>query len=412
MTDRVLLLIPTTSYKAEDFIAATQRLGVQVIVGTDRQQVLETAAPGHTLSLDFANPERSVQRVVKLAAEKPLGSVIGSDDETTLLAAMAASTLGLRHNSVQSIRATRDKYETRRKLSAAGLRGPDFKLVSLSAPPAQTAREMTYPCVLKPLFLSASRGVLRVDDPDAFAQAFDRIAAILKQPDVSARGGDTNHLLVEEYLPGDEVAVEGLLDGDRLRILALFDKPDPLEGPTFEETLYVTPSRHTATLQEAVAAETMNGCRALGLQEGPVHAELRLHDGKPWVLEIAARTIGGLCSRGLRFGAGISLEELILRHALGWETATLELERGAAGIMMIPIPQAGVLEGVEGLDRAREVPGIEEITISIHRGAELIPLPEGHRYLGFIFARSEKPEEVETALRQAHSRLHFQISSR
>jgi biotin carboxylase len=411
MTDRVLLLIPTTSYKAADFMEAAERIGVEVVVGTDRRQALERTLPGHTLTLDFADPERRLREIVELAEAKPLRAVIGVDDETTPMAALASEWLGLPHNPEASVRASRDKYETRRLFAEATLRGPRFRRIPLDASPGEIAREVGYPCVLKPIFLSASRGVLRADDRESFVDAFRRIAAILRGSDVASRAGDRRHVLVEDYLPGDEVALEGLLEAGRLPVLALFDKPDPLEGPTFEETLFVTPSRYGEETQRNVAAEAAKGCSALGLRDGPVHAELRLHDGRPWLLEVAPRTIGGLCSRALRFGAGVSLEELVLLHALGRDTAELERETVAAGVMMIPVPAAGRLRRIEGVAAAREVAGIEEVTISAHVGAELVPLPEGHRYVGFIFARGDEPAEVEALLRRAHSLLRFEIES-
>jgi biotin carboxylase len=302
MADRVLLLMPTTSYRARDFIDAAERLGIEVIVGTDRRQALENVLPGHTLTLDFADPQGRLGAILELDREKPLGAVIGVDDETTVMAALTSEALGLPHNPVASARAARDKYETRRAFAAAGLRGPRFERVSLRASPEIVAGEVGYPCVLKPTFLSASRGVLRADDSDSFVEAFRRVASILGEADIASRAGDRDHLLIEQYLPGAEVALEGLLEGGELRLLALFDKPDPLQGPTFEETLFVTPSRHGDELQRVVVREAARGCTALGLREGPIHAELRLHDGEPWLLEVAARTIGGLCSRALRFG--------------------------------------------------------------------------------------------------------------
>ncbi|HKQ62881.1 MAG TPA: ATP-grasp domain-containing protein [Candidatus Polarisedimenticolaceae bacterium] len=409
MADRVLLLMPTATYKATDFLAAAEKLGVEVIVGSDRRQALEDEAPGRTLALDFLEPQRSVTRITQLGDAGALRAVVGTDDETTLLAAAAAAALGLPHNPLEAVRAARDKHETRRLLAAAGLPGPTFARVALDAEPAAAAAGAPYPCVLKPLGLSASRGVLRADDAAQFVAAFARIRAILAQPDVRGKGGDAQHLLVEEYIPGAEVALEGLLARGELRVLALFDKPDPLEGPTFEETLYVTPSRRPDATQAAIAAEVQAGCRALGLREGPVHAELRLPGGLPWLLELAPRTIGGLCSRTLRFGAGVSLEELILRHALGRGTGELVRERSASGVMMIPVPRAGRLRAVDGLEAARAVPGVEGVTITIPLGGEVVPLPEGHRYLGFIFARDASPAAVEAALRQAHARLRFEL---
>jgi biotin carboxylase len=264
--------------------------------------------------------------------------------------------------------------------------------------------------VLKPTILAASRGVIRADDEAGFVAAFRRIEAILRTPEVAAHGAEAEQVLVEGFIPGREVALEGLLVDGELTVLALFDKPDPLDGPFFEETLYVTPSRLPAAEQEAIRHVTGWAAVALGLREGPVHAELRVNAAGPWVIELAARSIGGLCSRTLRFGTGMSLEEVILRHALGIELDSLERERQPAGVMMLPIPRGGVLQAVHGQEAAERVPGIEAVTITAHRGQELVPLPEGSRYLGFVFARAETPETVEAALREAHRRLSFDIT--
>lgn len=409
MSRRVLLLLPTTTYKARDLLEAAERLAVEVVVGSDRRQALERTTPGHTVALDFSDPERGVRQIVALHRSDPFRAVLGVDDESCILAAMAGEALGLRHNPVAAVRAARNKHETRCLQARAGLRCPGFRKVPLGAPPAEIAREVGYPCVLKPLSLGAGRGVLRADDPHEFVRSFRRIEAILRDPETRRGNEHADHLLVEDYLPGAEVALEGLLVEGRLRALALFDKPDPLCGPTFEETIYVTPSGLPETTRSAVFEEAQDACRALGLRAGPVHVELRLHRDRPWLIEAAARSIGGLCSRALRFGAGISLEELILRHALGMETEELQRERRPSGVMMIPIPRAGVLREVRGLEAARAVEGIEEVTLSTHRGAELVPLPEGHRYLGFIFARASTPTRTEAALREAHSRLEFSV---
>ena len=276
--------------------------------------------------------------------------------------------------------------------------------------PAAAARQQDYPVVLKPTFLAASRGVIRADDPAGFVAAFRRIGALLRQADVQERGRDAARLiLVEEFVPGVEVALEGLLSAGRLKVLALFDKPDPLDGPFFEETLYVTPSRLAAPVQDAITAITADAARALGLREGPVHAELRVNDRGAWLIELAARSIGGLCSRVLRFGTGLSLEEVILMHALGRDVTALQREPRPAGVMMIPIPRAGILRGVSGMREARLVPAVDDITISATIGKPLVPLPEGSSYLGFIFARGGSPALVEAALREAHRRVRFDI---
>jgi len=411
MRPRVLLLMPATTYRAADFVSAALRLGVEVTVGSDQRQVLEDAAPGGTLTLDFRNPEAATLKIVAQARERPLQAVVGVEDETTVIASMAASALGLRHNPVDSARAARDKHRMREMLQQAGIRVPPFLRVSLTEDSRRAARRVSYPCVLKPLFLSASRGVIRADDPEGFEQAFVRLKALLSQPEVAQKGGEAaGSILAESYIPGQEVALEGLLTGGNLRVLALFDKPNPLEGPFFEETIYVTPSRLPEPIQRDIFACARRAAAALGLKEGPVHAELRINDAGVWPLEVAARSIGGLCSRTLRFGAGISLEELILRHALGREVEGLEREMRPAGVMMIPIPRGGVLREFGGLEEARALRGIEGVDQSIPVGQPVVPLPEGSRYLGFIFARAESPEAVEEALRQAHRCLRIDIA--
>jgi biotin carboxylase len=265
---------------------------------------------------------------------------------------------------------------------------------------------MQYPCVLKPIAQSASRGVIRADDRDEFVHAFERIAQMLRED-----GNGQRHLLVESFLPGPEVALEGLLDKGSLRILTIWDKPDPLDGPFFEETIYVTPSRLPDGVQAQIGETTARAAAALGLRHGPIHAEMRLGPGGPWVLEVAARSIGGLCSSVLRFGTGMSLEEIILRHAVGQDVPTFEREGTAAGAMMLPIPRRGLLREVRGKDEALAVPGIEGIEITIPVGQPVVPLPEGDRYLGFVFARAETPAAVEAALREAHRRLGFLIAT-
>ena len=408
--DRLLLLLPTTTYRTEDFLDAARTLGVDIVCATEKPSTSEPHAPDHLLTVDFADPDAAAARVAELAARRPLNAVVGVDDLTTVAAAAIAERLGLRSNAVAAVAAARDKYQMRQCLAAAGVPIPRFRRIALKDDPFLAARGVAFPCVLKPLALSASRGVIRANNVDQFIAAVRRIAALLRRDDVETGGDAAQFLLAEQYVPGVEVALEGLLMGGTLHTLALFDKPDPLEGPFFEETIYVTPSRLPAGVQAAIEGVTASACTALGLGEGPVHAELRVNDDGPWVLEVAARSIGGLCSRTLRFGTGMTLEEIILRHALGWPIATLVRERRPAGVMMIPIPRAGRLVGVRGTEAATAVAGIEEVTITAHVGQELVPLPEGWQYLGFIFARADTPEAVEAALRDAQARLAFEIA--
>ena len=406
---RLLLLLPTTTYRTQAFVDAATRLGVDLVCASERPSTLEAHAPEHLLTLDFGDPAGAAAQAARFAAERPIDAVVAVDDLTTVVAAAVAQRLGLKANPVAAAAAARNKHEMRRRLAAAGVPQPRFARVALAEDPARAAARAAYPCVLKPLALSASRGVIRADDPDGFVAAFHRIAAILARDDAGASGEAAGALLVEEFVPGREVALEGLLMAGGLQTLALFDKPDPLDGPFFEETLYVTPSRLPREAQERVEHVTLRACAALGLTEGPIHAELRVNAGGPWVIEVAARSIGGLCSRALRFGTGVTLEELILRHALGWKIESLDRERRAAGVMMLPIPRAGRLRAVHGKAAAEAVPGVEEVAITAHIGQELTPLPEGWQYLGFVFARAETPELVERALRAAHACLGFDI---
>lgn len=412
---RVLFLMTTHSYRAAAFLAAARALGVEAVAATDRPQTLAGAQPSRFLAADFTRPERAVGAVLHFAAEHPLAAIVACEDEGTILAARAASALGLPHATPAAVEACRDKSRFRERLAAAGIPSPAFRRLPVAGDPRAFAREVDYPCVLKPLHLSASRGVLRAGDPSAFVAAFERIARLLARPEIARLDRElARWILVESYIPGAEVAVEALLREGAPRVLAIFDKPDPLEGPAFEETLYVTPSRLAGRDLARVSRALALSVEALGLREGPVHAELRLHDGEAWPVEIAPRTIGGRCSKTLRFlpaGAQrpIGLEELLLRHLLRMEGADAAREADAAGVMMLPIPRAGRLREVRGREAAEAVPGIESLEITLAPGAAAVPLPEGGRYLGFLFARGARPEQVEAALRAAHARLEFVI---
>ncbi|MGI9449376.1 MAG: ATP-grasp domain-containing protein, partial [Geminicoccaceae bacterium] len=355
----------------------------------------------------------AIGQIKRYADRHPLAAIVGVDEGTTTLAALASEHLGLPHNPPTAVAATADKHRFRQVLNQAGLPQPTARLFSAGEDPSTAARQInSYPIVLKPLALSASRGVIRADDAEGFVQAFDRIRTILDETNEATGLRALPHILVEDYLPGGEVALEGLMISGRLHVLALFDKPDPMEGPTFEETILVTPSRLPTATQRLVVERTAKATEALGLANGPVHAELRLTEADgPVVLEIAARSIGGLCSRVLRFGAGISLEELIIQHALGRHPASLQRETMPAGVMMLPVPLAGRLREVCGQVQARAVPAIVDLQITIAPGTDVRPLPEGDRYLGFLFAKAAKPGEVETALRRAYAHLKPRIDT-
>jgi biotin carboxylase len=394
---RALLILPTTGYRTEDFLAAAAALDVEVVIATDRRQTV-----GDAIRVDLRRPERAAETIVQLARDRPLDAVVAADDGGVVAAAIAATRLGLPSNPPEAAGRARDKLALRRALAAAGIAQPRFA----ELPPGGDVETVGLPAVLKPVGLAMGRGVIRADDTASAREAERRIRQI-----VAAAGDDpAAPLLLEEYVPGAEVAVEALLRAGRMETLAVFDKPDPLEGPYFEETIYVTPSRLPERTQAAVEDLVGSAAAAVGLHEGPVHAEVRLDGARMWMIELAARSIGGLCGRTLRFGLGVRLEELILRHALGLPLeGRLRREQAAAGVMMLPTPRAGTLREVAGQDAARAVPGISDIRITIPPGGRLQPLPEGDRYLGFMFARGGDPAEVEAALRTAHARLRVVI---
>src|SRR2546421_11995463 len=401
---RVILLMSPATYRAGAFLGAAKRLDLEVVVGIDLPETLSEY--WHVpLGVDFTNPQESVRTIVEYAREHPITAILAVDDGATELAALASAALRLAHNSPRAAEAARDKLLMRTLMSQGGAPCPVFRPFSLAADPLEVAEQVTYPCVAKPRRLSGSRGVIRANNPDEFVTAFNRLKRLL----LSEGYTEQDSLLVEDFIPGFEVALEGILTHGQLKVLTLFDKPDPLDGPFFEETIYVTPSRLPARVQAEIADCVVVAASSLQLQEGPVHAELRVNEQGPWMLEIAGRSIGGLCSTILEFSSGMCLEELILRHAIGQEIATIEREGYAVGVMMIPIPSAGILKGVHGVEEALDVPLITgvEITAKLHH--PLVPLPEGASYLGFIFARGDTPAAVEAALRQAHACLHFDI---
>ena len=402
---RVLLLLPSATYRAPDFLEAAGALDVEVVVASEQPQAMAGAMGDRALHLELHDPHRAADAIVGLASRRPIDAVVAVDDQGVLVAAEASARLGLAANSPAAVAATRDKTLMRRAFADAGVPQPAYRIVRHEDDIAEVASELGFPCVVKPVSLSGSRGVIRVDDPAAAMAAAARVRHILGDAGEDPRGP----LLVERFVAGDEVAVEGLLRAGRLEVLAVFDKPDPLDGPYFEETIYVTPSRQDPTALATIASRTADAVAALGLKEGPVHAELRVSGAGVFVLEVAGRSIGGLCSRALRFGAGVRLEELILRHALGLPLDGLRRETEAAGVMMLPIPRAGVLTAVHGQDRARAVAGVAGLEITIHPGRPVQPLPEGDRYLGFLFARGATPHEVERSLRAAHDQLEIVI---
>ncbi len=400
---RLLLLLPTTTYRAADFVVAAERAGAEIIVGSDRRQALADDMGDRALVLPFDQPEAAVEAIVSLNERAPLDAVLAVDDQGVTIAAAASARLGLVASPERAVARTRDKAAQRRRLTAAGLDQPAFRVVPDADAAVRAALEVGFPCVVKPLDRSASQGVLRLDDVGSALHGASRVARI---------AGEGAPLLVEAFVPGVEVAVEGLVVRGRTAVLAVWDKPDPLDGPTFPETIYVTPSRHPATILRAVQRETARAVTALGLTEGPVHVELRVGDGgQVTVLEVAARSIGGRCSKALRLEGRTSLEDVIVAHALGRPFEGMAHEGPASGVMMLPVVDEGVLDHVDGVEDALAVPGVTAVDLTLSAGSLLVPLPEGDRYLGFIFARALSPGEVELRLRQAAGQLQVRRRS-
>jgi biotin carboxylase len=414
MSQRVLILASKLGYQTRGFAEAAQRVGAEVIFATDRCHQLDDPWRDGAIAAHFEQPAEAAARIVAALRERPVAGVLPLGDRPTTTAAYVTQALDLPGNSPRTVENCRSKLTQRQLLRDAGLPVPDFFSFALTDDAEPVARTAPYPCVLKPLALAASQGVIRANNAAEFVAAARRIAALLEKPDVQVlRDPTLGSILVERYIPGPEVAVECLLDRGRLRVLAMFDKPDPLEGPYFEETIYVTPSRLPAYAQVLLKLRLQQTVQALGLTHGPLHAEFRLNEDGEWLLEASPRPIGGLCSRALRFGPErILLEELLVRHALGLDGAQLEREPSASGVMMIPVPRSGVLVRVEGEADALATPGIAELHITARLHDYIAAWPEGSSYLGFIFARAAEPAQAEAALRAAHSKLRFEIAPR
>jgi len=415
---RLLLFATKLGYQTRAFNAAGEKLGVELAFVTDRCHRMEDPWNDRALSVHFESPEEAAPHVLQEQKGLAVDGVLALGDRPGPTAAYVARALGLQHHHRASVEACRSKRRMREIFQAAGLPVPWFRTMPIHPLPEPALLGVSYPCVLKPLSLSASQGVVRANNREEFLAGVARLRRLLRSPELLAtREPDLDQILVEGYLPGREVAIEGLITEGSPRVLAIFDKPDPLEGPYFEETIYVTPSRHSLPEQQAIEHCLLAATRAVGLTHGPVHAEFRLNEQNVWPIEIAPRPIGGLCSKALRFelqetGEQIGLEELLLRHALDLPGPDSLRESTASGVMMIPVPSSGILEKVEGEDAAREIPGITNLEITARLHDHIAAWPEGSSYLGFLFARMKEPADVEAALRTAHAKLRFTIRPR
>ena len=413
---RVLLLATTTGYQTRSFGEAAERLGVELVFATDRCHMIDDPWRDQAIPIRFHDELSAVEAIVDATRSRPLDGFLVVGDRPTVIGARVGRALGLPGHSPEAAAIARNKQRVRERLHGAGLPTPPFISTTIRDDALDVSRSLQYPVVVKPVALSGSRGVMRADDRDSFVAACARLRAILQSPDILAERSDLHEsVLVEGFIPGREYALEGLLHHGAFHVLALFDKPDPLDGPFFEETIYVTPSAVARREQAAIVEAVTRAANAIGLEHGAVHAECRVNRQGVFILEVAARPIGGLCSRALRFDAPgqepISLEELLLRHSLGESPEKWTRESLASGVMMIPIPRRGIFRRADRLEDARAVPGIEDVRVTAKTDQLLIPLPEGSSYLGFIFARGERPSDVDGALRTAHQHLRFTIDA-
>ena len=392
---RAVVVLPSTTYRAHDFVSAAESLGIDLVVASENPPPFDMG--DRYLHIDCSDPQSAADSITKMSDEVAFDGVVAADDAGVMVASLAGTTLGLAANKPDAARATRDKLLLRNRLETAEVPQPRFVALEPTQSSAEEiAQAVGFPLVVKPLSRSASQGVIRVDRPQDLPATIDRVRRIIGDDEHSSR------LLLEAYLPGEEVAVEGLVRNGELMVLAIFDKPDTSKGPSFPETILVTPSRLSDDSQQECIRVAEAALRGLGLTHGPVHIELKIHNGRASVLEVAARSIGGLCSRSLNFGLmGTTLESLILRNAVGMDKPELRREQHASGVLMIPIPSSGLLGSIEGIDETRTIPNITGVDITINVGSEVLAPPEGDRYLGFVFARADTPDVVETALREA-----------
>ena len=405
MKEEIILIVPPHTYRTEAYLSAAKKLGIGAICALDPSYGVPEPVENY-LAITVDNPVCSAGVLLNYARTNPVKAVVSIDDGGGEIAALTSEALGFPHNPVQAINAANNKHCMRVLLERASVPSPSFSLHRICEDPRRISGALRYPVVVKPLYLSGSRGVIRANDPDEFIAAFHRLSALLKQP---GTGPEPKSLLIEEYIPGVEVSLEGVLADGKLQVLALYDKPDPMEGPYFEETIFITPSRLPADVQDRILNVGQLALEAVGLRVGPVQVELRVNDNGPWIVEFAARTMGGHCSRALPFEDALTLEELVLSQACGLDTKRFVPAPGAHGVMMIPIPGEGIYRGVQGVKEAESVAGVSGVMVTIPTDSMVAPLPEGDKYVGFIFANGDSPDIVEKALREAHSRLRFDL---
>ena len=406
MKQRFLLIAQPNSYRIAPYIKAAQNMGLEVMIASAGQHSLITEVHAG-IHINLNDIPTSLKTILDEATKKPFAGILGSDDSTVELAAAVAAELGLSHNPPEAARISQRKDLARAELSLSGAAVPIHCLIDLSKTIDNQMAGLPWPCVIKPLNLSASRGVIRTNNEQEFIEACTRIKKIIVH---SADEFERTHVLIEDYIDGIEIAYEGYLKKGELNTLTIFDKPEPLTGPYFEETIYVTPSQLCNDIQDNIKQTVQQACEIYGLKTGPVHAELRIDkNNKPWILEVASRTIGGDCARTLDSDNGFNIEELTIALAMN-RPFEIDSDEQCRGVMMMPIKKGGILRRVEGLSKAGKVEHVESIDIIIREGNELIPLPEGNQYPGYIFARADSQQKVINALQEAFSKLEFVVA--
>jgi biotin carboxylase len=404
----VILIIPSASYRTSPFMDAVSKLELKVLVLTDKSQVFSEDYPDNVITMNFEHWRVHIENIREWSVKHDLKAVLGVDEESIILAARLSEVLGLVHNSLESVKLTKDKFLMRNALKDAGIKSPWFKRFSVHQAPQELVNEISFPSILKPTFLSASQGVVLANSIEEFKRAFEMLSKLLARAEVKKRGGEqANWILVEEFLPGKEVSLEGIVSNGKLKELAIFDKPETLDGPTFPETILITPTLLDKDLQGSLFETAQTALEALGIIKGPVHIEFRINKNGIFILECAARSIGGLCTKVLEFKGGMSLEELILRSALGRNIEKTNFSGTVKGVMMMPINNKGILREIRGTEAALAVKGITELQITIKRGGILEPLPEGGRYLGFIFAEGKDQDSVLKNLKKAWAKIEI-----
>lgn len=401
---KLLVILPANTYRAQRFLEAARKLGVDVFIATDSD--FSPPDPSNSVidGISFCDPKEAGRQIADIIRHQGPMSVLAVDEAAVEVAEWTRVALGLIDHPNSGILATRDKRELRQRLRENNISQPKtFDILELE----QGRGEIPFPVVVKPSKGSGSIGVTKAQNQQELTKSLITVQDVIAKMTIS-----NQCIVVEEYIPGVEFAVDILVTDGKLHVLVIFEKPDPLVGPFFAETIYVTPPHLTDSQLEALHSVIQKCIRALSINNGPLHLELRLTSANDWVpIDIASRSIGGNCSNALAFASNTSLEELIIQNALGLEVINTQRERRASGVYMIPAETLGTLVAVHGVEAALKVRFVEDIQITVKPGTKTVPLPFDNQYLGFIFAKAPGAKTVEKALRTARALLEIEVDS-